>query len=390
MNILVLCNIDLENKWGDYTRVFSLMNEMQNRGHKTFVMIIRPEQKKPKVDYKNENGIDIIEIHPPFFGINGKKGILRHLSYLFCLPTISKEASKIISKHGIDYIYSYMPGTGSSVPAIRIKSKHKIPLILDLADMYSMIRPKKVISNAFEKADKILVITDYLKNKLLEQNVPKEKIFKISNGVDLKLFNLKNYDIEQIKKLRKSFDSEKLIVFTGSLQDLNIIINSAKYVVKKFPNVKYVIVGDHRDPNRSKDVWKEKVKHNGLESYFKFLGRKPREEIPQYILCADICLDSFPNEPYYAAAHPVKLLEYGSCGKPVVATNVLETAKIVKHNEFGFLAKPNDPEEYSKYILTLLQEPKLCEEMGLAFSNFVRSEFGWKNLAEKLTNVLTS
>mgnify|MGYP005635988887 CR=1 FL=1 len=364
------------------------MHELQNKGNKIFIIIIRPEQKNLRVEYTIENNIDIVIIRPPSYGINAKKGILRHLNYLLCLPTISKEANKIILEHKIDFIYSYMPGTGSSLPAIRIKSKHNIPLILDLADMYSMIRPKKIISDAFKKSDKIIVITDYLKNKLLEQNISKDKIFKIPNGVDLELFNPKNYNDDEIKKLRESFNSKKLIIFAGSLQDLNIIIDSAHNVVKNYPDVMYVIIGDHRDPNRSKEIWEEKVKQRGLESNFKFLGRKPREEIPLYLLSADICLDSFPNEPYYAAAHPVKLLEYGSCGKPVVATNVSETEKIVKHNEFGFLANPDNAQEYSEFILTLLNDSKLCEKMGFAFSTFIRSEFGWKNISEKLSNFL--
>ena len=56
MNILVLCNIDLENKWGDYTRVFSLMHDLTKRGHKIFIFIIRPDRKKPRILFSKENG----------------------------------------------------------------------------------------------------------------------------------------------------------------------------------------------------------------------------------------------------------------------------------------------------------------------------------------------
>ena len=74
-----------------------------------------------------------------------------------------------------------MPGTGSSLPAMRIKSKHNIPLILDLADMYSMIRPKRIIDKSFNEAYKILVITDYLKENLIGKGIIKEKIRQIPN-----------------------------------------------------------------------------------------------------------------------------------------------------------------------------------------------------------------
>jgi len=321
-------------------------------------------------------------------GIQGKRGISRHLKYLACLPAVSKVASKIIKEKGIDYVYSYMPGTGSSVPAMRIKSKHKIPLILDLADMYSLIRPKMIVDRSFKNADKILTITNYIKEDLLNQKISSNKIFIIPNGVDLELFNPSRYDNNQIKKLRDSFGSEKLIMFVGSLQDLKIIIDSATQVVNAIANVKYIIIGDHRDPNRSKSYWEDKVKEKNLEKYFEFLGRKPREEIPKYILCANVCVDSFPDEPYYAAAHPIKLLEYGACEKPVVATKVTETSKIVKHSIHGFLAEPGNISEYGKHLIKLLESPELQTKMGIAFSKYIKENFDWKKIGLTLEKVL--
>jgi len=390
INLLVLCNVDLNQKWGDYTRIFSLMGEFSKLGHHVFMIIIRPENKKPRISSFKENGIEVTQIHPPQIGLRGEKGLSRHLKYLACLPTVSKIASKIIKENDIDHVYSYMPGTGSSVPAMRIKSKHKIKFVLDLADMYTLVRPKIVVERSFKKADKILTITEYLKKDLISKRIDSNKIYILPNGVDLELFNPIRYDKNEIQNFRKTFNAEKLIVFVGSLQDLNIIINSAEQVTKSILGVKYIIIGDHRDPNRSTSIWKDKVKEKKLSEYFEFLGKKPREEIPKYILCADVCVDSFPNEPYYAAAHPIKLLEYGACAKPVVATKVSETAKIVKHGEFGYLATPSDSKEYADYLIKLLESPKVAEKMGKNFSDFIRKEFSWDYLASKLERYLTS
>jgi glycosyltransferase involved in cell wall biosynthesis len=364
------------------------MGELTKRGHKIFVFIIRSDPKKPRVSYFQENGIDIVEIHPPSIGFSGKRGISRHLNYLISIPTIIKEASKIISKHKIDYIYSYMPGTGSSLPAIKIKSKFKIPLILDLADMYSMIRPKRIIDKSFNESDKILVITDYLKQDLLQKGISNKKIFQIPNGVDFEIFNHSIYNFEEIKLLRNSFNADKVVVFSGSLQDLNILINSAKNIVKKIPNVKFIIIGDHRISSKSKNAWEEIVKEKNLEKYFKFLGKKPKEDIPKYLLCADVCVDSFPNEPYFAAALPIKLLEYGACKKPVVATNVSETAKIISHGKFGYLAEPDNSLEYGDFIIKLLSNPEKAEEMGQNFYDFVREKYQWTEITSNLEKLL--
>ena len=51
------------------------MHELQNKGNKIFIIIIRPEQKNLRVEYTIENNIDIVIIRPPSYGINAKKGI---------------------------------------------------------------------------------------------------------------------------------------------------------------------------------------------------------------------------------------------------------------------------------------------------------------------------
>ncbi len=365
------------------------MSAFSKLGNKVFVVIIRPEPKTPRISHFKENGLDVIEVHPPsVMKFQGRRGVGKYLNYMSSLPAVSKIASKIIREEGLDYVYAYMPGIGSSLPAMRVQSKHKIKFVLDFADLHVFVRPKKIAESSFSKADKIIAITNYLKSDLLKRNIPEKKIHIIPNGVDLELFNPTNYDPNEINQLRESFGSKNLLVFSGSLQDLNLIIDSAKNVIEKIPDVKYIIIGDHRDPNRTRVVWEQKVKQKGLEKNFVFLGRKPREEIPRYVLCADVCLDSFPDEPYYAAAHPVKLLEYGACGKPVVATRVAETANLIKHDVYGMLATPANTTEYADYVITLLNNKEKREKMGKDFSVFVRSNFDWNKMAKDLQQVL--
>jgi len=364
------------------------MHAFSKLGNKVFIIIIRPENKKPRISSFKENELDVIEIHPPSIGLKGKTGVSRQLMYLACLPAVQKAASKIINENNIDFVYANMPGTGSSVPAMRIQSKHKIKFVLDLADMYSFVRPKIVVERSFKKADKIITITNYLKSDLINRGVDSKKINIIPNGVDLQLFDPNRFNKDEILSLRKAFNAEKLIVFAGSLQDLNIIINSAEQVIKTIPNVKYVIIGDHRDPERSKSSWESKVKNKNLEKYFEFLGKQPRGDIPKYILCANVCVDSFPDEPYFAAAHPIKLLEYGACSKPVVATGVSETAKIIKQGVYGLLSEPGNPSNFAECLIKILKSPELSEKMGKEFSNYVRTNFGWNKITSELQDIL--
>ena len=365
------------------------MKAFSDRGHKVTIFVIRPEKKSPSVSAFQDNSIDVFEIHPPSYTpFSGKKGIGKYVNYFLCNSIIYKTALEIMKKKRIDFVYSYMPGIGSSYPAMKLKSKLKIQHILDFADLHVYVRPKQLAKRSFENADKIITITDYLKQFLINSGINSSKIHIIPNGVDLDLFNPSKYSSEEIQNLRKSFNAKNLIVFSGALQDLNIIIDSATSVISDFPETKYLILGDHRDPNRSKDQWKKKVQQKGLASFFIFTGKKPREEIPKFLLCADVCIDSFPDEPYYAAAHPVKLLEYGACGKPIVATKVTETEKLLKHELFGYLASPSNSDEFAHNLKLLLNSAQLRQDISLNFLNHVKTNFNWKIIAENLEKIL--
>jgi len=233
------------------------MKAFSDRGHQVTIFVIRPDKKNPSISCFQENSLDVYEIHPPWFTpFPGKRGIGKYLNYLICIPTIKKLATKIMEQNKIDYVYSYMPGIGTSFPAMKIKSKLKIKHVIDFADFHVYVRPKRLVMDSFLNADKIIAITNYLKQFLIDKGIDAEKIHLIPNGVDLELFNSSKYTTNEIQKLRESFHSKNLIVFSGALQDLNIIIDSAKNVVTEFPDTKYIILGDHRDPNRKKSTRK--------------------------------------------------------------------------------------------------------------------------------------
>lgn len=389
INLAVLCNVDLSQKWGDYTRVFSLMNSLAKRGHNISIFVVRPEKKYPAIVSIKENFLNVIEIHPRFTIFSGKRGIGKYVNYLLCIPIILKEFSLLHKKDKINFVYSYMPGIGSSLPAMILKLRYGIKHILDFADLHVFVRPKIIADMSFKNADIIIAITNYLRNDLVHRGIDPKKIRIIPNGVNLELFSPGNYDLSEIEKLRKSFDTDKLVVFSGALQDLNLIIDSAPQVIQNMPKTKFVIIGDHRSPAKSKSVWEEKVKEKGLGDHFVFLGRKPHEEIPKYLLSADVCVDCFPDEPYYAAAHPIKLLEYGACEKPVVATKVEETNRIIKNEIYGFLVDPKTPTEFSMRVIELLGSKDLCKTMGKNFANYVRTNFNWDKLALDLEKILS-
>ena len=76
----------------------------------------------------------------------------------------------------------------------------------------------------------------------------------------------------------------------------------------------------------------------GLESRVKFLGQRPRHEIPALIRGFDVGFSGQRRMSIGSMYHsPLKLLEYLSMGVPVIASDFADAKRVVTHDENGFL-----------------------------------------------------
>ena len=71
-----------------------------------------------------------------------------------------------------------------------------------------------------------------------------------------------------------------------------------------------------------------------------------------------------------------------------VATNVSETAKIISHGKFGYLAEADNHLEYGDFIIKLLSNPEKAQEMGQNFYKFVKEKYPWTEITSNLEKLL--
>lgn len=186
---------------------------------------------------------------------------------------------------------------------------------------YAKLQKKLVMA-----ADLILISAQRLREDMINLR-PDAKIEFLPNGVDFDFF-IKNGlnappppDIEKLPR--------PIIGFVGSLFswiDTNLIFAAAK----SFPQASLVLVGPVRD-----------IKIPPLPNIY-LLGPKPYSLIPAYINNFDVCLIPFITDSLSDKVDPIKVYEYLSLGKPVVACNLAELEKMkdliyLSHNEKDFI-----------------------------------------------------
>ena len=62
----------------------------------------------------------------------------------------------------------------------------------------------------------------------------------------------------------------------------------------------------------------------------------------------------------------------------MIANNHSSIKEIIQDGQTGFLAKPNDVEDWVNKLLQLIKAPALCQKIGEAGQKFVRSTFTWE------------
>jgi len=378
LKVLSFSSIRFPGYFGDAVRLPNLGRCLTRKGWE-FHMIISGAH----VDTDSDELVNGLHVHRfaipshlrPLFKVRKLWAILGEVFTNY----LAAKGLSIIRGEDVDLLLGYMPNCWGGYPAAQCKILTGLPMVLDCADLFKRY-PSILQHLTIRTSDKILVISQPIKDFLMFKfAVPEKKIVVLPNGVDTSLFN----PWVQGKGLKEELNVEHIVLFAGYLFTLDVLIKSALNIVKEKPKTLFLIIGNH---NRS--FWVSEVKKFGLEKNFLFAGPKPHSEIPKYIMESDVCVNIFSQKDYFAAAHPLKILEYMACGKPVVATNLPGTAQTIQNGVNGFLYNPDDVETFTECLNTLLSDPNLRRRMGQAAWNTVKEKYRWETITENFTKAL--
>jgi glycosyltransferase involved in cell wall biosynthesis len=132
---------------------------------------------------------------------------------------------------------------------------------------------------------------------------------------------------------------------------------------------------------------KDRVKELGLESKVRFYGRRPYLEMMQFTYHADLglTLDKDTN-PNYKFSLPNKIFDYMHAGTPVVATNIIEVANVIRKNDIGFVLDRFTPDTLAKALVEIIKDPKRLDAMKTNCAKAAETE-NWENETSVLTEI---
>jgi len=219
---------------------------------------------------------------------------------------------------------------------------------------------------------------------MVNMGIPESKIRIVSGGVDTKKFRPlvdQNTNCNFIRNLHER--GSPIILSAGHINPLKgfrFLIKAFKFLKRKYHRSLCVIAGGGY---LSEILRLRRLAYKlGVHDSLIVLGHVNYEKMPYVYSISDVVV-----LPSLCEGTPLVLLEAMACGKPVVATRVGGIPEIVEHGKDGILVRPKDVKGLSKAILTLLEDPGLCEEMGRKARERVVKEFDWDVKADKVLKI---
>ena len=208
-----------------------------------------------------------------------------------------------------------------------------------------------------------------------------KNVVVIEQGVDPDIMQ----KLPKNKNLLKKLDinsNDQIVMYLGSIlshSGLEVILNSMPNILKKIPNFKLLLVGD--GPNLLS--LKQQAKKLGIYEKIIFTGFVPYKEVPKFCSLANLCINSFRINDMTVKLSPVKIFDFMSCAKPVLATPLKGMLHDFPKDSETIIYESLD--NFEEKIISLLQSECL-EEIGERSRKFVKEHFTWEIVAQKMLN----
>ena len=288
---------------------------------------------------ENQNGIEVF--HPRYFII--PKFFMSLYGYFLYYSTIGilKKIKEYFNFTLIDSHYAYPDGYASVLSGKSLGVPVTITVRgtdINLFPTFPRIRNK--IIYALTHANKIISVSQALKDKIIDMGIPESKIDVIRNGVDTSVF----YPIQNVRDELNLPKNRKIILSIGNIYEtkgFQLLIKSLDIIRNRQEPPLLVIIGE----GPYKNVLVDLITTLSLNNDVLFAGLKPHKTLFQWYNACDVfCLASFRE------GIPNVIFESFACGKPVVATGVGGIPEVVT-NDNGLIVPELSAEKIASAIV---------------------------------------
>jgi glycosyltransferase involved in cell wall biosynthesis len=337
-------------------------------------------------------------IDASYFAVAPKRA--HHFVSWFTITAYGREVAKAAADHPADFVYQrYALG---SYAGIELAQRLEVPLVLEFngsevwadlnwgrGEMRMADRLIRLEQANLLAASLVVVVSEVLRDQLLEIGIPEERILVNPNGVDPE--RLAPYREHEAAAWRERLGLEEAptVGFVGTFgfwHGVTVLPEMVEKLARAHPDVCWLLIGggDLYD-----DVRRE-LEERGLSERVTLTGVVPRERALQLLAASDVCVSPHVPNPdgtrFFGS--PTKLFEYMGLAKPIVASDLEQIGEVLDHERTGLLCEPGDAAATAAAVGRLLEDPPLRRRLGEAALEEARTSYSWTAHARRILEAL--
>lgn len=236
-------------------------------------------------------------------------------------------------------------------------------------------------------ASLIVVVSEPLRQQLIDSGVDPGRILVNPNGVDTTQFR-PHPEVRRIQRSALGLTPEDIAVcFVGTFSYWHGIPVLQQAIAEladsgRARNLRFVLVGDGPLSHDMRTALKKYISDGTVI----FTGSMPHDAVVSHLDASDILVSPHlpmpDGRPFFGS--PTKLFEYMAMGKAIVASNLDQLALVLRHNHSAWLVTPGNPNELAEAIALLASDSHLRERLGANARASAVAEHTWQHNAARV------
>ncbi|PKM80618.1 MAG: DUF1957 domain-containing protein [Firmicutes bacterium HGW-Firmicutes-14] len=360
--------------------VYDLSRALAAQGEEVHVVTCHVPGAKP---YELLDGVHVYRVHPVHMETHGFLDWVERLNM-----AMIDCAHNLLKSHHFDLIHAHdwLVAQAGKV----LKESYRVPLVSTIhATEFGRNRgihneTQRHINQiewglTFESW-KVICCSRYMAREIAQVfQLPADKIRIIANGVEVK--NVIPRVVDPGFRSKYALPFEKIVYFVGRLvpeKGVQVLIQAVPQIIKKFPNVKFVISGKG---SYQEELYKL-AEQLGVNHKVYFTGFADDDTRNMLFACSDLAVFPSLYEPFGIVA-----LEAMATRVPVIVSETGGLSEVVEHGVDGLKVYPDDVNSLASAVLRILSEPGLAEKLSHSGWEKVNSVYNWGFIAAETIKV---
>ncbi|MFC1529266.1 glycosyltransferase family 4 protein [Gemmatimonadota bacterium] len=385
------------------SRTYENCKRWVHAGHKVTVITCTPNVPNGVVyeGYRNRifqrEMIDDVEVIRVWTYIAANKGrfrrIMNFISYLFSATIYSLFLTRP------DVIIATSPQFFCGWTGLLASKLRRIPFILEIRDIWPesiqavgamhggmVIRLLEWMElKMYASARHIVTVGEGYRQRLIEKNVPGDKLSVVMNGVDRDLFIPQEKDVALVEEY--GLQGKFICSYIGTIGmacALDVVLRAATILKHGGrSDIVFLLIGD----GAIRAELEAEACRLELDNVI-FTGRQKKSVIPSFLSITDACLVHLKKTDLFTSVMPSKIFEAGGMARPVIMGVQGSAAEIVEAARMGVFMEPENEHELVAAARKLAEDPLLSKKYGRAGYSFIVEHFDRDKLAEEYLGII--